>query len=893
MEVLEHKSDRILNQIMEEEEKKVRGKLKIFFGYAAGIGKTYAMLSAARREQKSGIDLVAGYVEPHARPETIAQLKGLEQIPPMSVKEKGIPCLEFDLDAALKRRPDTILIDEMAHTNASVCRHKKRYEDIAELLNAGINVYTTVNVQHIESLHDIVEGITGVSVRERIPDTAFDLADQIVMIDLSPTELMERLKDGKIYHQQKVEQALSHFFTIENLTALREVALRRMADWVNAERDTFTPSERSADSAEHIMMCLSTSPSNEKVIRQAARMANAFHGKFTAFYVETPDTSEMSYEDQKRLNKNTRMAEQLGAKIIISYGDDIVEQMAEYARVARVTKIVLGRTYTKRNIFFIKESFSERLVKIAPQLEIYLIPDSFEKSYEKKKKKVKLNPTGITKDVVVTTGIMVLATIVGLIFQMLGFPDDNLIMMYMIGVLFTSLYARYPFSSVLYGIGSILLFNYFFTDPKQTFRINDPVYIITLVVMFATSLIISTLVRKIKKYAKQAAEKSYRTEILLETSQKLQQAGTADEIAEQTVNQLGKLLNCPVYCFVGNPHDRTLHQYTKEEEEIINLPKEEIAVAQWVYKNNKHAGATTTTLPGAKCLYLAVRNGDQIFAVVGIELEGRTIKAFEKGIMLALLNESALAFEKEEVLRKEKETELRLEQEQLRANLLRAISHDLRTPLTSISGNADMLIESSGEMSETEIFEVYKDIYDDSVWLINLVENLLSVTRIENGSMVIHMQAELVDDVVTESLKHIGRHVEGHTLKVEQENDMLVARMDGKLIIQVITNLVDNALKYTPQGSQILLRIRKEKDNIVFEVADEGIGVPDAQKEKIFNLFYTGDQTVSDGRRGMGMGLSLCKSIIKAHGGSIWVKDRKPRGAVFGFTLKAEEVNME
>ncbi|MFA9466603.1 MAG: ATP-binding protein [Velocimicrobium sp.] len=893
MELTERNPDTILKKIEQEKEKNKRGKLKIFFGYAAGIGKTYAMLSSAHLEKDAGTDIVAGYIEPHARPETMKLTKGLEMLPLKQVMVNGIICNEFDIDKALERKPETILVDEMAHTNAESSRHRKRYQDIEELLKVGINVYTTLNVQHIESIYDTIAGITGVTVRERIPDSIFDRANQIEMVDIQPEELITRLRQGKVYKPERVENALDNFFSIENLTSLREIALRRMADGVNFEQDLMIYNDRQISSSEHIMMCLSSSPSNAKVIRQAARMSKAFHGKFTAFYVETPDFSKMRKEDLERLRTNTRLAEKLGAKTIISYGNDIVEQITEYAKVARVTKIVLGRTYTRRTLFSMKERFSDRLAKMSPQLEIFLIPDSYDKKYVKRKSEFIFPKITATADFIVVTFILFMATLINLVFKKFGFSEANLIMVYVLGVLLSALFTRYKVSSIIYGITSILAFNFFFTEPRLTLNVYNPGYLVTFFVMFVTAMIISTLTRKVTQAAKQAAKKSYRMEILLVTSQKLQQARNIDEIAEMTAKQLGKLLSCTIYCYIGNPQENQkpiIYQSVDDTKDI--LQKEELAVAEWTYKNNKHAGASTTTLPGAQCLYMTVRNGDKIFAVVGIKLNKKMIPSFEESIMFAIINESALAFEKEELVRKEKEVAIRLEQEQLRANILRSISHDLRTPLTSISGNADMLLESQDRMSLEQKSKIYSDIYDDSMWLVNLVENLLSVTRIENGSMKLNMQSELVDDVISESMKHINRRAVDHDICVRQEDDMLVAKMDAKLIMQVIINLIDNAIKYTDKGSKIVLDVKKIDDEVKIEVSDNGAGIPDDQKEKIFTMFYTTNNMIADGRRGMGLGLALCKSIIEAHGGKIWVSNNKPVGTIFGFILKAEEVSL-
>lgn len=892
--------DALLKHIAEMEEQKGKGILKIFFGYAAGVGKTYAMLESAHNVAREGMDVVLGYVEPHARPETLNLMKGLEALPTLSVQYSNIELNEFHLDAALSRKPQLIVVDELAHTNAEGCRHEKRYQDIEELLNAGINVYTTVNVQHLESLNDVIAGITGIAVRERIPDSVFDKASQVELVDIEPVELVERLRQGKIYRDIQAQKALNNFFSLENLVALREIALRRMADRVNLiqEKTSLPNTEQEGFSVEHILVCLSSSPSNEKVIRQAARMANAFHGKFTAVYVETSGFSDISKENLDRLGKNIRLAEQLGAKTVTTYGDDIAEQIAEYAKVARVSKIVLGRTYTKRKLFSVKESFSIRLSNMAPKVEIFLVPDSYEKRYvERKKKRKKLfENENILRDIIATVGILITSTVISDVIKYVGFSEDNIIMVYILGVLFTALATKRKVFSILYSIASVFVFNFCFIEPILTFSVNDKEYIVTFIVMFLTAFISSSLTQKVKNNAKVTAKKSYRTEILLETSQKLQKANNIDEIAQYTAEQLGKLVEKDIYFYLGNP-EITKKPYiysphnNEEKENILN--KQELGVAQWTFKNNKHAGFSTTTLPGAKCLYLAVRNGDKVFAVVGVNMEKKEIPAFEKDAMGAILNECAFALEKAELIIEQRNTAIKLEQEQLRANLLRSISHDLRTPLTCISGNAGILIGNEDKIDSVQRKKLYMDIYDDSMWLINLVENLLSVTRIENGTMNLNLQAELLSDVIAEALKHINRKSAEHKVIVSEEDDLLVAIMDAKLIMQVIINLVDNAIKYTEPGSEIVISTRKNKQEIFIEVADNGEGIPKEQKEKLFDMFYTLDNTVMDGRRGMGLGLALCKSIVNAHQGEISVYDNSPGGTVFRFTLKAEEVKIE
>lgn len=877
----------ILRQIEQQREKEKRGRLKIFFGYAAGVGKTYAMLSSAKKELENGTDIVAGYIEPHARPDTMELLQGLEVLPPKILRDNHIQCKELDIDAVLERRPEVVLIDEMAHTNAKGSRHPKRYQDIVEIMNVGIHVYTTLNVQHIESVYDTVAGITGVQVRERIPDAVFEQAAQIEMIDIPPEELILRLKAGKIYGKEQVGQALGNFFSIENLTALREIALRRMADWLNKEQEL---NER-GNASEHILMCLSSSPSNARVIRQAAQMAKAFHGKFTAFYVETPDFAQMEQEDVRRLQENQKLAEKFGAKIVVSFGTDIATQIAEYARVARVTKIVLGKSYTKKSLFGKKENFPDRLMKMTPNLEVFLIPDTYEKRYSRKKRS--WEKIYSLSDFGISLLILAAATGISIFFEQLGFDISNLIMVYMLGVLITAYLSKHRLTGVLYAGAAILAYNFLFTNPRRTLHIADKNYIITFCVMFTAAFMISSLVKKLKNIARENAKKAYRTRILLDTSQILQQKKNSREIGEGTTKQIGKLLNCNVCCFLENPMKERNPIVYKAGEEGMELTEQELAVAEWSYKNNKCAGATTSTLPGAGNLYLTIRNGEKLFGLIGIDLRGKVLTEFEESIMLAILNESALALEKDEGIRKERETAVKLRREYLRSNLLRMVSHDFRTPLTSIYGNADILLNQSEQMELAQKKAIYADIYEDAGWLMNLVENLLSVTRIENGSMKLDQQPEVVDDVICEALQHMNKKAADHPLIYEPTEEILMAEMDAKLIVQVIINLVNNAVKYTPKGSKIEISVKKKREKIQILVKDNGKGIPDERKKKVFDMFYTQQDMVADGRRGMGLGLALSKSIVEAHGGRIWVSDNEPQGAVFTFELQLKEIEKD
>lgn len=897
MEDLRADPNALLHKMKQSEAAQARGKLKIFFGYAAGVGKTYSMLQAANDAVRRGVNVVAGYVEPHTRPDTTALLKNIEQLPKRQLKYNDINLQEFDLDEALKLHPELLLVDELAHTNAAGCRHEKRYQDVEELLAAGIDVYTTLNVQHLESLNDTVASVTGISVRERVPDRVFDSAAQVELVDIEPIELLERLKAGKIYREEQAKRALDGFFDEKNLTALREIALRRCADRVNllversryAERDDYV-------TGEHILVCLSPSPSNARIIRTAARMASAFRGQFTALFVETPQFVNMSQADKNRLRENIHLSQQLGAAIETVCGSDVPLQIAEFARIFGVTKIVLGRSGAQRRHLWDKYSLPELLTAAAPNLDIHIIPDREAAGYRHKKLKEERNRFSL-QDLLKSVGSLVIATLISFLFYELGFSEANIIIVYILGVLVTAVVTSRRILSAVSSVISVLAFNFFFTVPRFTFNAYDIGYPVTFAIMFAAAFLTSTLAVRLKTQAKSAAQTAYRTRLLLETNQLLQKGQDGKAISAITANQLTKLLKRSIVFYLSESNG--LSEPVVYSPDSTENPKEPIindnekAVAAWVYQNNKRAGASTSTLGGANCLYHAIRVNHVVYGVVGIALFNDTLDTFENNIVLSILGECALALESDFARKEKAQAAVVAKNEQLRANLLRSISHDLRTPLTSISGNAGILLASGEQLDLQERRSLATDIYDDSVWLINLVENLLAVTKIEDGSMKLHTSPELVREVVDEALRHVSRKKLEHTIEVEELEEALLAQIDARLIVQVMINLLDNAIKYTQAGSKITVSIMKEGSFAVVCVSDNGSGIPDDAKAHIFDMFYTIKNEIADSRRSLGLGLALCKSIIAAHGGEITVLNGYPTGATFRFTLPIKELNSE
>ena len=930
--------DSLLKAIEKEDEAARRGHLKIFFGYAAGSGKTYAMLRAAHAAKRRGVDVVAGYIEPHARPETAALLQGLETIPLKRVEMAGTTMVEFDLDAALERAPQLILVDELAHTCAPGCRHKKRYQDVKELLHAGIDVYTTVNVQHIESLNDMVASITGVIVRERIPDSVFDGADQVELVDIEPGDLIERLKEGKIYAPTQAGRALSNFFTVENLTALREIALRRCADRMNLLSDEArAKSNRDYHTGEHVLVCVSPSTSNPTILRTAARMATAFKAEFTALYVKTPDTSALSDEDDRQLRANLELAEQLGAHVVSAYGDDIAFQIAEFARLSGVSKLVMGRNTARRSLLG-RSELTDRLIELAPSLDIYIIPDKVPKGGHPRRRVGRgiARPTRWftmpqPRDIVWAVGLLVGATIVGFAFDALGFTTENITSAYILATLICAIMTAHRPLTMVVALASVGVFNYCFVDPRYTMAFA-PAYGPTFLVMFVTALLCSTLANHINDQARQAALTAYRTKVLFDTEQLLGQAADEAQVFHVAAEQLSKLLERDIVVYPSSAASRARAEgqddagaaetgtsadagatrilasrrpgATKlsrpyvvsaldgpdgavQDREVLS--PSEAAVAAWVFKNNKHAGATTTTLPDARCLYLAIRARDEVYGVIGIVIEAKPLDAFENSTVLSILGECALVLEGKRAAREREEATLLAKNEKLRANLLRSIVHDLRTPLTSISGSASLLLADSTRIEPAKRTELLTDISENANWLTNLVENLLAVTRVQDGSLKLTRTPELLDEVVGEAVGHLSHTFTAeHEVKMEVGDGVLMAKLDTRLIMQVVVNLVDNAVKYAPKHTTVTVTTRREGARLICEVADEGPGIPDDEKAKVFQEFYTvhGVSPV-DGRRSLGLGLSLCKSIVELHGGRIWARDNKPRGTVFGFSLPA------
>lgn len=643
---------------------------------------------------------------------------------------------------------------------------------------------------------------------------------------------------------------------------------------------------------DHVLACLSTAPSNARIIRTAGRMAKAFDSRFTALFVETPDFALATEENKKRLEENRRLAQQLGANIETVYGDDIPYQIAEFARISGITRIVLGQSAVTRRHLFGKPTLTQLLLSYVPEVDIHIIPDkAADTTYHPKKARRHSNER-ILKNTLKSVLILLGATLLSLLFHEMGFTRPNIIMVYILGVLLTSIATSHQAYSLISSIASVFIFNYLFTEPRFSLSAYETGYPVTFIIMFLTAYITGTFAIQYKEQARQSAKIAHRTKILFDTDQLLSKAEGKEAILQTAGRQIGKLLGRSIVMF--DHVDGRLSEpmlFTEGGEQPFDRGRE-LEVARWVLRHNHAAGATTEKFPNAGYLYFAIRVNERVYGVIGIDAKAGALDASENGILLSILGEAALALENEKNAREKEAAAVLAESEQLRANLLRTISHDLRTPLTTISGNAANLLQNSESFDDETKRRIYADIYDDSIWLTDLVENLLYATRIEEGRMTLKTAPELVSEMFEEAMRYLRPKAKEYTVTARCEDDLLLVRADAKLIVQVIMNLVDNALKYTPAGTTVCISGGKRGDMAEIRVADTGKGIGDEEKERIFDKFYCGEHKIADNRRSLGLGLYLCKAIVEAHGGSICVEDNLPHGTVFRFTLPREEVTI-
>lgn len=884
--------DAILDEIRAHQEKD-SGKLKIFFGYAAGVGKTYAMLDEAQEQYRCGKNVLVGYIEPHTRPDTMQFLQGLPAMPPRKILYRNIALQEFDLDEALRRRPELILVDELAHTNAEGVRNRKRFQDIEELLNAGIDVYTTVNVQHMESLNDVIEDITKVRVKETVPDYIFERADMIKLVDIEPQELLRRFEEGKIYRLNQAQTAMLNFFSLANLKLLREIAMRKAADRIsNENQNERRLSQKLANTK--MLVCIGPSPSSARCIRWTARAADAFHAHWVALYVERIDNNDLTKEQQKTIRTNLDLAEKLGAEIVTLSGHDIAETVSEYAKLSGITNIVVGKSRNKKTIRNLFElDFEDKLISLLPNIEIYIIPGStIRRNYKKPRKTIPIKKFNFTwLDFIKTMGLLMAATVLSLGLRRLDIGDQNIIMAYILSVLIISRITTGHVYGVIASVISVLAFNFFFTEPYYTFNTIQAGYSVTFLIMLLAALITSTLTVRIKTQASLAVQRERRTEVLYEINKKLLITRGLEQIVALTNEYIVNLFGRSVVFFAADPElgdDGSMMQGPGDVDGFVLNSADEKAVAHWVFLNQKRAGAGTDTLMGASAFYMPVISQGKVLAVLGISCLKGTLDHNTRLFLRMIASQVAMSLERQRLSDEQRSIIVEAEKEKMRSNLLRAIAHDLRTPLAGILGASSAIRENKNTLDEKTCEKLNGDIQEEAQWLLRMVENLLSVTRINESASKVTKSPEAAEEVIAEAVGRIKKRFPQRKIIVSVPDDLLEVPMDGTLIAQVLINLQENAIKHSTDDSFIEIILKKTGENAQFQVIDHGKGIADEDYPYLFTSYVPNGNKSSDSSRGMGIGLSICMTIIKAHNGTMEAYNRLEGGAVFQFSLPLE-----
>jgi two-component system, OmpR family, sensor histidine kinase KdpD len=872
--------DELLARLHSEEAKKQRGKLKIFFGAAAGVGKTYNMLDAAQMLRGEGVDVVVGYVEPHNRPETEALLNGLEIIAPRLIEYRGTTIREFDIDAALVRHPTLILVDELAHTNAAGSRHAKRWQDVEELLDAGVNVYTTVNVQHLESLNDVIAQITGAVVRETVPDSLLEEADEVELIDLSPDDLLKRLREGKVYLPQQAEQAMENFFRKGNLMALRELALRRTAERVDTQMQVYRHDkavEQIWPAGERILVCISPSPLASRLVRAAKRMAAGLHADWITVYVESPGAGHLDEAGRNSVNQTLRLAEQLGAETATLSGHDVTEEVLNFARRRNITKIVVGKPDHARWRDVLFGSVLNDLIRKSGSIDVYVISGEADNPQPPPMRPPRQDPTHWLPHLKAALVVFTCAVLAALLFPY--FAPANIVMIFLVGIVYVAVrYGRGP--SVLASLVSVIVFDFFFIPPHLTFAVSDTQYFITFGVMLLVALTISSMTVRIKEQAEVARERERRTSSLYGMSREFANTRSIEALAQVAINHIHEVFDSQVLLLLPIPqHD--LQPYGTEEAKAF-LNEQERGVARWVYDHGQEAGVGTQTLPGSDGFYLPLQTSKAKVGVVGIYPAARQIFSPDQLHLLEIyVNQTALALERAYLSDETERAQVQIETERMRNALLSSVSHDLRTPLAAITGAVSGLLEHDKTLDphSRELIEIA---YEEAERLNRLVGNLLDMTRLEAGGVRVDKEWQPLEEVIGTTTLYLEKLLDDHPLKTTIPDDLPLVPIDSILIGQVLVNLLENAVKYSPAGSPIDLSAWAEHEAVVVEVADRGPGLAAGEETRIFEKFYRTRPTTTSGA---GLGLAICRAIVEAHGGRIWAANRAGGGAVFRFTL--------
>ena len=880
-------SPEALLEAAKREESRV-GKLRIFVGAAPGVGKTYAMLETARARERDGYDIVVGVVETHGRKETEALLEGLETIPRKRIDYKGRLLDEMDLDAIIARRPQIALVDELAHTNAPGSRHPKRYLDVEEILNSGIDVYTTVNIQHIESLNDVVAQITRVRVRETVPDEIFDRAEAVELVDLTPSDLIQRLKEGKVYIPQQAERALEHFFSPANLTALRELALRRTAERVDEQllaemQAKAIPGPWAA--GERFLVCISEDPRAAGLVRATKRLADRLHAPWTAIYIETGRSAQLSDEERDRIADTLRLAMNLGGETVTIPGGArrVADDVIAYARANNITQIVIGKSNRSRWFEILHGSVVHDLVRRAGSISVHVISGEELEGNRISKKTVRTAPQALDPWPYILS-VVAVAVSLGIAETVEPFFGlENVVLVFMTGIV--AIAARFGlWPSILASVVASLCYNFFFLPPIYTFTIADPNNALAFFFFIVMAIIVSNVAARVREQAVTAMARARTTEALYAFSRKLAGVATLDDVLWATAYQIAMMLKVRVVLLL--PEGETIAVAAGYPPEDV-LDQADLAAAKWAWMNNRAAGRGSDTLPGAKRLFLPMRTGRGPVGVLGIDSDkaGPLLTPDERRLLDALSDQSALAIERVHLVEDMDRVKRTVETEHLRSALLTSISHDLKTPLAAILGSAGALRSMSGQLTDAQKEELVSTIVDESERLNRFIANLLDMTKLESGAIAPNSSLHSIGEVIGSALRRAEKILSRHKVALDIYRDLPLVKIDEVLFEQAIFNLLDNAAKYSARGSTIQINGRRDGDSVVLDIVDEGVGIPASDVERIFDKFYRvqkGDQV----RPGTGLGLAIARGFIGAMQGTITASNRTDRsGAVLTIRL--------
>jgi two-component system sensor histidine kinase KdpD len=873
--------DQLLALIRQEDEQAKRGRLKIFFGASAGVGKTYAMLSAAHTAKLQGIDVLIGVVETHGRAETEALINGLESLPLKRIVDKNRTVTEFDLDAALGRAPGLILIDELAHSNVAGSRHPKRWQDVEELLSAGIDVWSTMNVQHLESLNDIVGGITGIRVWETVPDHVFDTADEVVIVDLPPDDLLQRLKEGKVYLAQQAERAVQNFFRKGNLIALRELALRRTADRVDSDmlqyrqNSSVKPVWGTRDS---LLACIGPHDQAEKTVRSTARLAAQLDVPWHAVYVETPSLQRLADAKRRRVLAALKLAQDMGAQIATLAGQDIAETLVKYARQHNLSKVVLGRDTLARRRFW-RQVLADKIGLLGADLDVIQI--SLPASGARPETPPDTRDSPILWPAYLWSAVLCAGTTLVALPLADILEQANIVMLFLLVVVAIAVrFGRGP--AVMAAFVAVGAFDFFFVSPRYSFAFADIQYLVTFMVMLVVALVIGQMTAGLKYQARVSQRREDRMRALYEMSRLLSATLMTEQVASISAQFLTTEFGARSALLVADENNKLQAPMITGE-----APQVDQAIAQWAFDKAEPAGYGTDTLPSSSTLYLPLSAPMRVRGILAVQPRDTTrlVVPEQRRLLDTCASLLAISLERIHYINVAQDTTVHMESERLRNLLLSAISHDLRTPLSVMVGLAEALKLTKPPLTG-EAAEIASAVGESALRMNTLVNNLLDMARLESGKVELNRQWQPIEDVVGSALRTVQPILDGRAIRVALDDDLPPVRIDAVLIERILINLIENAIKYTPPSTAISLGANATPEAVELWVADEGHGLPPGQEEAIFNKFMRGKKESSI--PGVGLGLAICRAIARAHDGTIVGVTRPQGGACFTLRLPRE-----